>query len=72
MAFHKHRGKKKAQKFVSHKIRKIKKEGVRGKKVSTKQAIAIALSMARKKGLKVSKNKGNPRFKVAIHKGKKV
>lgn len=44
---------KKVQKFVSGKIKKIKKEGVRGKKVPKKQAVAIALSMARKKGFKV-------------------
>ena len=48
-------GKKKSAKFVSAKIRKIKKEGIRGKKVPQKQAIAVALSMARKKGLKVKK-----------------
>ncbi len=43
---------KKAQKFVSRKISKIHREG---KKLD--QAIAIALSMARKKGLKVGKKK---------------
>lgn len=43
----------KARSFVSAKVGKIKHEGVRGKKVSTKQAVAIALSMARKKRLKV-------------------
>ena len=62
MAYHHHKGKEKAQKFVGTKIRKIKKEGVRGKKVPQKQAVAVALSMARKKGLKVG---------VAIHRGKK-
>jgi len=51
MAYHHHS--KKARSFVSAKIRKIKKEGIRDRKVPTKQAIAIALSMARKKGLKV-------------------
>lgn len=55
MAYHHHKGKKKASAFVSSKIRKIKKEGIRGKKVSQKQAVAVALSMARKKGLKVGK-----------------
>lgn len=55
MAYHHHKGKKKGQKFVSYKIKKIKKEGIRGKKVSQKQAVAVALSMARKKGLKVGK-----------------
>lgn len=48
---------KKGQSFVSAKISKIKHEGIRGKKVSQDQAIAVALSMARKKGLKV----GRPR-----------
>ena len=65
MAYHQHKGKKKGQKFVGAKIRKIKKEGIRGKKVPQKQAVAVALSMARKKGLKVGK-------KVSIHRGKKV
>ena len=65
MAYHQHS--KKAQGFVGAKIKKIKKEGIRGKKVSQKQAVAVALSMARKKGLKV----GNPKFQVSIHKGKK-
>lgn len=50
-----------AQKFVSSKIRKIKEEGVRGRAVSQRQAIAIALSMARKKGLKVGKPKKRSR-----------
>ena len=66
MAYHHHS--KKAKSFVGSKIKKIKKEGIRGKKVSQKQAVAVALSMARKKGLKV----GKPKFKVAITKGKKV
>lgn len=35
-------------KAVAIKIKKIMKEGVRGKKVSQKQAVAIAYSMARK------------------------
>ena len=58
MAYHHHS--KKARGFVSAKIRKIKKEGIRGKKVPQKQAVAVALSYARKKGLK-----------VGIHRGKK-
>ena len=45
MAYH-HKGKEKAQKFMGAKMRKIKKEGIRGKKVSQKQAVAVALSMA--------------------------
>lgn len=36
------------EKFISAKIRKIKEEGVRGKKVPQKQAVAIAMSYARK------------------------
>jgi|TARA_R100000750_G_C2326132_1_gene88245 hypothetical protein len=36
------------QKFISAKISKIMGEGIRGKKVSQKQAIAIANSMAKK------------------------
>lgn len=43
---------KAAQKFISRKIRILKKEGNR----PHKQIIAIALSMARKKGFKVSKS----------------
>ena len=42
-------------KSVAKKIRKIMKEGVRGKKVSQKQAVAVAYSMAgkhKKKSLK--------------------
>lgn len=35
-------------KMVSNKIRKIMHEGIRGKKVSQKQAIAAAYSMTRK------------------------
>ena len=62
MALHQHKGKEKGQKFVSAKIRKIKKEGVRGKKVSQKQAVAVALSMARKKGLKVAGKKSKSRI----------
>ena len=64
MAYHHHKGKEKARKFMGAKMRKIKKEGIRGKKVSQKQAVAVALSMARKKGLKVgSKDRRNKDFK---------
>ena len=63
MAYHHHSAK--AKTFVGAKIKKIKKEGIRGKKVAQKQAVAVALSMARQKGLKVGRH-------VAIHKGKKV
>ena len=52
----------KSKGFVSTKIRKIKKEGIRGKKVSQKQAVAVALSMARKKGIKVKAKKGSKKF----------
>lgn len=48
---------KKSSSFIAAKISKIKKEGIRGKKVGGKQAIAVALSYARKKGLKVPKKK---------------
>ncbi len=37
------------QKFISNKIKKIEHEGVRGKKVPIKQAVAISYSYARKK-----------------------
>lgn len=47
----------KAQSFVSKKISKIMHEGVRGKKVSPKQAVAIAFSMAREKGFRVPRKK---------------
>lgn len=40
---------KKSNAAVSRKIRKIKKEGIRGKKVSRKQAVAVALAMERKR-----------------------
>lgn len=33
---------------ISEKIRKIMHEGIRGKKVSQKQAVAVAYSMARR------------------------
>lgn len=63
--------------FIGDKVKKILKEGVRQntrkpvsksnprRKVPHKQAIAIALSIARKKGIKAAK------FQTAIHKGKK-
>lgn len=35
--------------FVSNKISKVMHEGIRGKKVSKKQAIAVAYSYARKR-----------------------
>ncbi len=44
---------KKAQKFISAKIRKIKKEGA-----TQKQAVGKALGIARHKGFKVPKKKG--------------
>ena len=37
------------QKWISNKISKIMHEGIRSKKVSQKQAIAVAYSMAKKK-----------------------
>jgi len=57
MTLHHHKVSKKAKGFIGHKISKIMHEGVRGKKVDPKQAIAIALSMARKRGLKIKKKK---------------
>ena len=48
---------KKAQKVISRKIREVKKKGVRGKQVSQKQAIAIGLSEARRKGFKIPKKR---------------
>lgn len=60
---------KKYSSWVGKKIKKIAKEGIRRntkepvskanprRKVSRKQMIAVALSMARKKGLKVPKKK---------------
>jgi len=51
MDFMKH--KSKAHKAISHKIREVMKKGVRGRKVSRKQAIAIGYSTARKKGYKI-------------------
>lgn len=52
MAFHGRDHKK-----ISNKISKIMHEGVRGKKVSKDQAIAIAFSMSKKKGRKKIKSK---------------
>lgn len=49
MTKHLHKGSHKNKKFISAKIRKIKKEGVRGRRVSQRQAIAIAFSIARRK-----------------------
>lgn len=37
------------QKYISSKIKKIMHEGIRGKKVPQKQAIAVAMNYARKK-----------------------
>ena len=37
------------KKWVSAKIRKIMHEGIKGRKVSSKQAVAVAFSMARSK-----------------------
>lgn len=39
--------------WIADKIRKIMHEGIRGRKVSQKQAVAVAINMARKKHLKV-------------------
>lgn len=64
--------------FVGNKIKKILKEGVRRntkkpvsssnprRKVPQKQAVAIALSIARKKGLAVGQPK-NPNLKKALN-----
>lgn len=38
------------EKYISQKIKKIKEDGIRGKKPSKKQAIAVAYSYAKKKG----------------------
>jgi len=59
MAFHHHK------KAIGQKIKKIMHEGVRGKKVSQKQAIAIAFSMARK-GKKKKSLKGRVKQKGKI------
>ena len=42
----------KYSKWVGGKISKIMHEGIKGHKVSQKQAIAVAISMAREKGKK--------------------
>ncbi len=49
------RGGKAAQQFIASKIKLVMKEGVKGKKASQDQAVAIALSEARKHGFKVGK-----------------
>lgn len=38
------------QKYISSKIKKIKGDGIRGKDVSNKQAVAVAHSYAKEKG----------------------
>lgn len=43
---------KNSKKWISSKISKIMKEGIRGKRVSQKQAVAVAFSMWRKKSKK--------------------
>lgn len=43
----------KAQAFISKKIEKINKEGLRGKPPAPGQAAAVAYSMARDMGMKV-------------------
>lgn len=48
---------KKSSSFIAAKIRKIQKEGIRGKNVGKKQRVAVALSYARKAGYKVPKKK---------------
>ena len=48
---------KKVQKVTSRKIREVMKKGIRGKKVPQRQAIAIGLAEARRKGYKVPKKK---------------
>lgn len=37
------------EKFISEKIKKVMEEGVKGKKVPQKQAVAISYSYAKKK-----------------------
>lgn len=46
---------KQSSSFIAAKISKIKKEGIRGKKVGKKQRVAVALSYARKAGYKIPK-----------------
>ena len=48
---------KKAEKVISRKISEVTKKGVRGKKVSPKQAQAIGFATARRRGFKVGKKK---------------
>lgn len=38
------------EKYISNKIKKIKSDGIRGKKVPNKQAVAVAYSYAKKRG----------------------
>lgn len=38
------------QKFISNKIKKIKEDGIRGKSVPNRQAVAIAYSYAKRLG----------------------
>lgn len=38
------------QKFISQKIKKVMADGIRGKKVSKDQAIAVAYSYAKRRG----------------------
>jgi len=42
----------KAKSAIARKIREVRKKGVRGRKVSLKQAVAIGLSEARRRGLR--------------------
>lgn len=37
------------EQFIANKIKKIKSDGIRGKPVSNKQAVAVAYSYAKKK-----------------------
>ena len=41
------------EQFMSRKMHEIKEKGIRGKHVKHEQAVAVALSVARKKGFKV-------------------
>ncbi len=41
--------KKEKEKFISGKVKKIMHEGIRGKKVSDKQAVAVAFKMSGEK-----------------------
>jgi hypothetical protein len=48
---------KKYSSWIGQKIKRIMNEGIRGKKVSQKQAVAVAISMAKKRGLKVPRKR---------------